>query len=58
MPLSATHPGFPELLIAPVGAVVEPCRFEACAGDALLMPLCLCLTGAVAAAGRLEKAIK
>ena len=25
---------------------------------ALLMPLCLCLTGAVAAAGRLEKAIK
>ena len=34
MPLSATHPGFPELLIAPVEAVVEPCRFEACAGDA------------------------
>ena len=34
MPLSAAQPGFPELLIGPLRAAVEPCRFEACAGDA------------------------
>ena len=35
MPLSAAQPGFPELLIAPLHAAVEPCRFETCAGDAV-----------------------
>ena len=34
MPLSATHPGFPEMLIRPVSAAVEPYRFESCTGDA------------------------
>ena len=34
MPLSATHPGFPEMLITPVSAAVEPYRFESCTGDA------------------------
>ena len=31
---SAVQPGFPELLITPLRAAVEPCRFEACTGDA------------------------
>ena len=35
MPLSAAQPGFPGLLIAPLHAAVEPCRFETCAGDAV-----------------------
>ncbi|WP_273168707.1 GNAT family N-acetyltransferase [Actinomyces israelii] len=34
MTLSTTHPGFPDLLIPPVSAAVEPYRFETCAGDA------------------------